>query len=133
MWIMMNDAMFSIVQDTEVSSNLLVRARIRNNIEDVFDVQAVETTDSDYRFRAYMDRDYVMKIISDRIDEIDYPNFKNSVTEPVLKKAYNQVWSVMYNVQEDLYGASNWGWGGDNWVNYDKLYGTENSYKYTKK
>jgi hypothetical protein len=37
--------------------------------------------------------------IAERIDDINYPNFKDSVTDDALHRAYMQVWFAMVELQ----------------------------------
>ncbi len=97
---MLNDAMFSIVEDRDDSDLLLVRARRKGDIEMVFSVtNVVESDDSDYRFRIWLSRHDVKKVMANEIDRIDYDNFKNSVEDEELHDAYTKVWGVFYRIQ----------------------------------
>ena len=101
MWILMNDAMLSIVRHKDRTDDLLVRARIAGDIERVFpDAQVVEGAGTDYRFRAAVPRSTVAEAVSRRLLDIDYGNFKNSVREPERHDAYFDVWHAMYGMQE---------------------------------
>jgi hypothetical protein len=114
----MNDSALSIVQidnfDTycpktikNTKKYLLVRARIKGDIEAVFpNVKVIVTSKKDYRFRSYIKRVEVEAAISDRLKNIDYENFKNSVPESnpnIRHDAYNRIWAVLYGVQYELY------------------------------
>jgi hypothetical protein len=115
MWIVMNDSYVSIVEDRTNEQNVVVRARVREDLENLFAVNAsdiIETDNSDYRFRLFLDRKFVADIVRQRIETIDYDNFKNSVKEPWRKQAYTKIWQVMYEVQSKMYGIGSW------WVNY---------------
>lgn len=101
MWILMNDAMLSIVRHRTRPDDLLVRARLAGDIERVFpQVEVVEGAGSDYRFRATVPRPEVAEAISRRLLDIDYGNFKNSVREPKRHEAYFDVWHAMHDLQE---------------------------------
>lgn len=108
MWIMLNDAMFSIVEDTKQPTNLVVRSRVKGAIEDYFGVKAIETANSDYRFRCFLPREEVMVVIADAIFDIDYNNFKNSVDDDDLHDAYLDVWTAMYKYQSIDYPNTSW-------------------------
>lgn len=104
MWICLNDAFFSIVEDGSCRPDqLLVRARRKGDIENVF-VEAKGTVEKtigrDYLYRAKLDRDYVADVIADKITDISYPNFKGSVRDPKLANAYSKVWSIHADLQE---------------------------------
>lgn len=107
MWIFLNDAFFSIVEPgtdlppKDRKGNLVVRARMRGDIEKVFRGSKVkETPARDYRFRAIVPRARVAEVIAWRIKNIDYGNFKNSVKNDKRHKAYGRVWGVMLSLQE---------------------------------
>lgn len=112
MWIMLNDAMFSIVADKTDDTKLVVRSRIEGSVESVFGVDEICTTNADYRYRAYIDKEEVANTISDKVFGIDYPNFKDSVKNQNLKNAYTSIWSILYRMQTLLYGEQKW------WLNY---------------
>lgn len=97
MWIYLNDAMLSIVADRKlgVPDALLVRARRPGDIEKVFRGVTVEHTPAnDYPYRAKIRRYQVASAIAERIAEIDYPNFKNSVSDDERHDIYAEVWKV---------------------------------------
>ena len=101
MWIFLNDAFLSIVSDRADSSQLLVRARCRGDIERVFPAaEIIGNAGTDYRYRAYLPRQQVMDTVSKRIKEIDYDNFKRTVHERDRHTAYFEVWDSMYRFQE---------------------------------
>lgn len=111
MWIFCNDSMMSIVADKDNPNKLLVRARIAGDIERVFpDAEVFESWTSDYNFRAYINRDIVADTISDRLFDIEYTNFKDSIdkTESARKSAYLSVWSIMLNLQDRLLTRLPW-------------------------
>ena len=102
MWIVLNDAFLSVVSKRGSQTQLLVRARVRGDIERVFcDAEVFEDVDADYRYRSYIDRQVVSEVISDSISKIDYDNFKNSVSKDDRKRlnAYINVWESLYRMQ----------------------------------
>jgi hypothetical protein len=101
MWILMNDAMLSIVRHTAEPEMMLVRARLAGDIERVFpQAQVVVGGGSDYRFRAALPEQEVADAISQRLLDVDYSNFKNSVRDRKRHDAYFDVWGVMHRMQE---------------------------------
>ena len=54
----------------------------------------------DYRFRAEVTRADVAKALDAAVKDINYPNFKSSVSDPNLHRAYAEVWATMANLQE---------------------------------
>lgn len=109
MWIVMNDAFLSIIENEKNENQYVVRARKRQDLVNVFPEHSsnvIETLDSDYRYRLFLERTYVSDVIFNRINSIDYPNFKNSVKETWRKIAYTKIWRIMHNEQD-----------GDKWQN----------------
>ncbi len=101
MWICMNDSFFSIVNIPGDPDQLKVRARFEGDIEQVFgpNVRVRKTPHRDYLYRAYVDRRLVAEVLSKRIENINYPNFKDSVLDQGKHDAYSDVWGVMYEAQ----------------------------------
>ena len=101
MWIFMNDAMLSIVQySVRDTFNLMVRARVKGDIERVFPRAKVITgKGTDYQFRAIVSRRVVAAKMVERITDIDYANFKNSVRDDDRHDAYLRVWETMVAYQ----------------------------------
>ena len=106
MWIVMNDSYISAVQDRNNKTGLVVRARVREDLENAFPglkQDIIESTDSDYRFRLFMSKQFLCGVMNTKIMNIDYDNFKNSVKQSWRHDAYLAIWSVMYRVQKTLY------------------------------
>jgi len=106
MWICLNNAFLSIVEPAAHDPKkagldvLLVRARVKGHIESVFPKAKVVTiAGRDYQFRAYINRLDVSEAIAARIESIHYPNFKNSVRNDLLHRAFARVWHVMADLQ----------------------------------
>jgi len=107
MWILMNDAMLSIVRHTTQPGAMLVRARLAGDIERVFpSAQIIVGGGSDYRFRAVLPEAEVADAVSHRLLDIDYGNFKASVREPKRHDACFKVWDVMHRMQEQAKSAN---------------------------
>ena len=100
MWIMMNNSYLSIVSKDCGPTELLVRARRAGDIERVFpNAEVTRHTNSDYLYRAVLPRDAVKQALAAMIDQIDYPNFKDSVEDRSLHAAYVGVWCAMAGLQ----------------------------------
>jgi hypothetical protein len=96
MWIFTNNAFISVVKDRD-SNQLLVRARHPDHICNVIPKAIVFTLDdSDYKYRAFVDKREVIDMISVEIVEIDYDNFKASIKDRTFHDACLSVWSVMH-------------------------------------
>lgn len=126
MWIITNKSFMSIVQNIQDPEQFVVRARIKGDLEEFFgdSIIVIETDDSDYRFRTFVSRDEFKNKIIENINSIDYSNFKNSVKDKERYGWYTQIWSVMYRVQENLYGIQQW------WAHY---YNVKNSSRNNKR
>ena len=100
MWLCTSSSFLSVVASRDTPSLLLVRARVKGHIERVFPTAKTFTdVDADYRYRAFIDRTEVAKVIADRLLAIDYDNFKDSVEDDQLHDAYLKVWSAMHKLQ----------------------------------
>lgn len=106
MWIAMTDGFFSIVEHKEDTGKLLVRARLRGNLEHVFGVAmkregvGVSVDEgTDYRFRTVLSRASVVAVIASELSGLDYTNFKGSVDNTRLGNMYGQIWNVGYDHQ----------------------------------
>jgi hypothetical protein len=100
MWIMFSDCFLSIVSKDCQPDELLVRARRKGDIERVFpEAKVKRDTKVDYLFRAVIPRREIALAIAKRMDDIDYPNFKDTVTDDKLHRAYMQVWFAMVELQ----------------------------------
>ena len=111
MWIVLNDAFLSIVDpggQGPKGDNLLVRARVKGDLERVFGdkIKVVTLPARDYRFRAFIPRKRVSEIIAAQVAGISYPNFKNSVAENIRHDAYSRIWGVMFGLQNQLNGKT---------------------------
>lgn len=104
MWIFLKDSFLSIVADRDRPERLLVRARFRGDLEQVFpglkNVTELPTSGADYRFRVSLRRDLVAQVLAELTEAVDYPNFKNAVQEDWRHQAYLGVWSRMLAEQE---------------------------------
>ena len=101
MWICLNDGFLSIVRKDCKADELLVRARRKGDIEKLFPEATVTVVmHADYRYRAVVPVEGVIAAISCEIENIDYPNFKNSVRDEKLHTAYARVWGTMMYLQK---------------------------------
>jgi hypothetical protein len=97
---MLYDCFFSIVKKDCADDELMVRARRPGDIEKVFKgYTAQEYTYSDYHYRCAIPKSVVIEKLTTEIDDIDYSNFKNSVKDNALHRAYIDVWFTMSRLQ----------------------------------
>lgn len=101
MWIATNKGWLSIVRHRDKEHTLLVRARNKNHIESIFeDAEVYEDADADYPYRADIDDVEVARIISLKVVNINYDNFKASVDDYHYHFALVGVWQEMYDYGE---------------------------------
>lgn len=100
MWICLYDAFLSIVHKDCKPDELLVRARRPGDIEKIFPNATVTEYDrSDYQFRAVVSRADVIGALATEVTDIEYPNFKDQVSDRPLHDAYLNVWTTMSRLQ----------------------------------
>lgn len=105
MWLCLPDSFLSIVHKDCAPDELLVRARRKGDIERVFpDARVTQSAMTDYRFRARVKRTVVADALLSHAMTLDYPNFKNEVSDDRLYNAYSAVWGVMYRLQAVMTG-----------------------------
>ena len=103
MWLFTSNSFVSVVADRDdtQSSRLLVRARIKGDIDQLFpDAEVMETPLADYRYRAWVDRQAVSNAFAKQIEGMTYTNFKNSVKDKERLKPLMHVWQAMFDHQE---------------------------------
>lgn len=105
MWIYTQNGFYSIVEDRDDPDRLLVRARVKGDIERLWPKSKVtEDAGSDYAFRARLSRNAVQKVLVSEIKAIDYDNFKQRIgdKDPEREHWYHKVWSMMTAMQSFL-------------------------------
>lgn len=121
MWIFTKTGFISVVKHTEKADFLLVRARRREDLEAIVEPMLAsgypldditETPEADYRFRVVMPRDCFAVVMSELVDQIDYPNFKDSIpkTKPGYATFAGRTWWEGLNYQRtapDNFGNGN--------------------------
>jgi hypothetical protein len=100
MWIYLNNSFLSIVAPKDTHDLLLVRGRREGDIEAIFPYAEVQATPHrDYAYRANIARDEVEVAMRRAVQDIDYNNFKGSITDVERHDEYLQVWDVMVERQ----------------------------------
>lgn len=101
MWLFLNNAFLSIVEDRSDPKMLMVRARFPEDLRRVFPGCIVrKTPTADYLYRTRIGRRRVSERLAEAALDVDYPNFKGSVTEKDRHDAYLRVWTIMHSAQE---------------------------------
>jgi len=107
MWIFTSRGFVSAVQHRDDPDCIIVRARTRAHLEAFLGPHLVpanritEDMEADYRWRATVTRRTFELCLSAEASAIDYPNFKDSITERAYVDAAHEVWSVMWGMQKD--------------------------------
>ena len=103
MWIFAQSAFLSIVEDKEDDDLLLVRARVKGDIENHFRNAIVfNTPDHDYAYRARLSREEVADAVARMALDIKYSNFKQSVRDNKRSGFYAQIWNILWDMQKAL-------------------------------
>ena len=103
MWIFTNNSYLSVVENRDDKSTLLVRARIKGDIENVFpNAKVFSKKGADYKYRTIVSKEDVAIAVAKQIMEIDYDNFKNSIDHDDHDRhdVYLEIWSVMLDWQK---------------------------------
>ena len=76
MWIQFNNAFLSIVENRDNKLELLVRARVKGDIEKIFpEADVFEDDSADYKYRAFISKAKVAARMMLKMTEINYDNF----------------------------------------------------------
>ena len=102
MWVFLNNSFLSIVENRNNKEELLVRSRVRGDIDKIFpDSNIFEMENSDYKYRSYIKKIEVSEKIREIVANINYDNFKNSISkfEDQRHSSYLNVWNEMRKLQ----------------------------------
>jgi hypothetical protein len=101
MWFCLNNGFFSAVENRNNKNEMMVRARRREHLEDNFpDYEIIVGGFTDYNYRILIDKLKFADIMKNKILDIDYSNFKDSVEDYDLHKLYAKFWSLHYKFQK---------------------------------
>ena len=107
MWIFTPTAFVSIVAHRRNPHVLLVRARLKGDLERLFPgCKVVETRRADYRFRAEIARERVAQVVADQLLGVEYDNVKDAIprrgeVHQLRSRSMHRVWGVMHDAQVD--------------------------------
>ncbi len=94
MWICLNDAFFSAVQDEDDSDIIVLRARNVDHLRLVFPHEKIiYVKNSDYVARIRITKEQLKQKLAEEVDRIKYTNFKNSVVDDDLHDLYSDFWA----------------------------------------
>ena len=106
MWVFSKDGFFSIVQHKDDSEQMVVRARVRQDLVDAFgDVKITESTHSDYRFRVFVSREKVGQFLASTVADLNYDSVKDNIDkdEEDRHKMLYAVWRAHWDLQHSRY------------------------------
>jgi len=95
---------FSVVQDEEDDSYLLIRARRKTDLDNLVELASfkavVEETDTaDYKFVVRLKRGSARRLLAATFEKIDYPNFRDKISKTPDQRekifSYRQIWSTL--------------------------------------
>jgi len=109
MWLFTNRGFYSVVADSTTPDTLLVRARLRGDLERLGTLLpekpvVTESRDRDYRWRMKVPFALWPAVMGQLATEITYPNFKNEVKKRQGRgraDLYGAVWAEMFTAQEN--------------------------------
>lgn len=107
MWVCFNNGFVSAVENRDDKTMLIARARKRQHLIDIFpdkEKEIFSKENSDYEFRLNISKDEYAEVVAAAIRNIDYDNFKNSVTDKGLHDLYGRFWRLHFDYQETLLG-----------------------------
>jgi len=109
MWVLTPRGFFSVVQDRGDANRLLVRTRVRTDLEALRDVlPGLEPTGyegADYPWRAWVDRGDWARVLEAMCEEINYSNFKNTVADRQggsRAAIYRHVWTTLHRLERSV-------------------------------
>ena len=109
MWLVTRYGFFSVVQKPG-DKDLTIRARTRADLEELRrqylpEMGAIRTGEgTDYRYRASATHTAFSEAVHRTIVDIDYANFKNTVSAeqgPERAHVYSRVWDNLWALQDD--------------------------------
>ena len=106
MWVLSTRGFFSVVADDADPSRVLVRARVREDLDRLGELlpqlEPWHDPTADYAWRALVDRSEWGRVLGVIADEIDYRNFKSAVADrqgETRAEVYARVWAELRGLQ----------------------------------
>lgn len=111
MWVFLSGSFLSIVDERaklgerrgppKPGDILVVRSRRAADLRRLWpDARVERSMNTDYRFRVRMRRSEVARTLAEAVLDIDYGNFKDTVSERDRASAYMSVWGAMFRFQD---------------------------------
>lgn len=110
MWLQTTDGFFSVVEHRDNDELVLIRARTREDLENLTrydaegfdDEHIIEDLAADYQWRLIAPRAAWLEVLTKLTNEIDYDNFKDAVKKkqgPERASLYMSIWTVLRRLQ----------------------------------
>jgi len=112
MWLMTKLGFFSVVEHRDNPNVLLVRARCKDDIINAAnETSGVWWTDenADYPHRMECSRERWAAFVAKITNDIDYDNFKSSISDERHLAAYHRVWIDMLYIDDRVIDDTTWG------------------------
>jgi hypothetical protein len=107
MWLFTDQGFYSVVAHNRDPGKLLVRARVRADLEalreQIPEIRIYSDRRADYRWRAVVTRAEWVKAVALLAASIDYPNFKAAVAERQpgeREPVYQRIWGELLSLQQ---------------------------------
>lgn len=102
MWLFGQRGMFSIVQHKDNPEILIVKARMKGDIEQHWPNATIERNEHyDYLYRANLRRNEVAYTIQEMVKAIDYTSYKGELHDRKRRYPYYlRIWEVLSDMQE---------------------------------
>lgn len=105
MWIALPDSFISVVAHRKNPDRLVVRARDKDSLLNLFPEKTIHfSPDRDYAYRTIVSRIELTDVMVERIEDIDYHNFKNEAKKYDTRRAqmFSDMWFAHWNYQHEL-------------------------------
>jgi hypothetical protein len=106
MWLFTTQGFYSVVKHRRDHDKLLVRARVREDLDalrkQIPELRIFSDETADYRWRAVVTRAEWLAALAQFVEAMEYDNFKDAVAReqgPERAALYSSVWSVMRRLQ----------------------------------
>ncbi len=109
MWIFTLDGFFSAVQDKNDAGRIMVRSRLKEDLENLLarlsmpETEILAWTGTDYAYRVFIPRQAWRGYLETMSDGLNYTNFKAAAVDHqdhARSQAYYSVWRRLYEWQE---------------------------------
>ena len=104
MWVFTNIGFISAVKHRNKPGKLMVRARAKHHLRQLFPQHKIRTTpDGDYRYRVTVSRKCFKDMLREVVDSLEYDNFKGSIHgDPDYAALCTKVWTCHNRYQEEV-------------------------------